>query len=105
MSIGERILGALSRDADTGDYRVATQTYTPDNALTHLRWAFPAFDELIRGSHVLDFGCGHGWQAVAMVRAGAASVLGVDSNLATLDTARALAAAHPDTGGRLSFAT
>lgn len=104
MSLGERILAALSRDPAAGDYAEATQAWTLGNALTRLRWAFTGFDALIRDRVVLDFGCGQGWQALAMAKAGAASVLGVDSNPATLDTARALAAAHRDTAGRLAFA-
>lgn len=104
MTVAEWVLRALSRDPAAGDYAEATQVWTLENALTRLRWAFPTFDALIEGRHVLDFGCGQGWQALGMAKAGAASVLGVDINPATLETARALAAAHPDTAGRLAFA-
>lgn len=104
MTLTERLLTALSRPPGTPDYAEATQAWSLDNALTRLRWAFPDFDGLIRGRRVLDFGCGQGWQAVAMARLGAAAVLGVDINPATLDTARTLAAGQPDTAGRLGFA-
>lgn len=107
MSIGEWILGALSRETGAGDYTEARQAWTLENALTRLRWAFPDFDERIRGRSVLDFGCGQGWQSLAMAQAGAASVLGVDNNPATLDTARSLARAQaaPLPPDRLAFAT
>lgn len=103
-TLGERILLAWSRDPGAPDYAEARQTWDLHNALTRLRWAFPGFDELVRGRTVLDFGCGQGWQSLAMAKSGATSVLGVDINPATLETARTLAAGHPDVASRLAFA-
>lgn len=104
MNLAERLLQTLSRAPGPEDYAEARQVWSFDNALTRLRWAFPGFDELIRGRRVLDFGCGQGWQALAIAQSGATAVLGVDINATTLETARALAARSPETTGRLTFA-
>jgi SAM-dependent methyltransferase len=52
----------------------------------------PRFLERIQGKTVLDYGCGPGWQAVAMRRAGARDVHGVDINDEWLSHGRDLAA-------------
>lgn len=47
------------------------------------------------GGKVADLGCGQGWSALALARAfPGAEVWGVDSDVASIDDARALAAAH-----------
>jgi SAM-dependent methyltransferase len=91
MSIGERILRKLSRDPDAGDYTAGTNRWTVDNALLPLRAEFPDLTDLVRSRRVLDFGCGDGWQAVALARAGAREVVGIDTNERTLSRARQLA--------------
>jgi len=90
MSLGEQILLLFSRDPASGDYTDAVDHSTIDTALDGLRRAFPDLDVLIRGAAVADFGCGTGRQAIALARAGAAHVLGVDNNLRTLASAREL---------------
>lgn len=42
-----------------------------ENPLWQCRDAFPGFDDLIRGRKVVDFGCGLGFQAIAMAQLGA----------------------------------
>jgi SAM-dependent methyltransferase len=75
-----RLLLRLSRDPADGDYAGGTLKVNanPDSALGFLRKAIPVFDQMIENKKVLDYGCGHGWQAYAMKRAGAASVTGYD---------------------------
>jgi SAM-dependent methyltransferase len=52
----------------------------------------PQFPELIRGKSILDYGCGPGWQTVAMnTECGAKSVLGIDIDDGWLTKARSLA--------------
>ena len=104
MTIGERVLLALSRSPAAGDYAAAAREPTVDDALDNLRRRFPDLAELVRGKRVLDFGCGAGWQAAALAREGAARVVGVDSNPRTLARARALAARLGIGGDRLGFA-
>jgi SAM-dependent methyltransferase len=56
---------------------------------------FDGFDNLVRAKTVLDYGCGYGWQSVAMRRdCGAARVFGVDIVPDYLDHARRLAQTH-----------
>lgn len=104
MKPGERILLALSRDPGEDDYHEATDPWTLDNALEPLRRELPDLRALVAGRRVLDFGCGAGWQAAALAREGAALVVGVDSNEATLRSARALAVRAGLGTDRLRFA-
>ncbi len=92
--VGEWVLERLSRDPGAPDLSGGTSTYTLDNALDFHRITIPEFLDEIRSATVLDFGCGPGWQAVAMARGGAARVIGVDINPNWVNQARALAASH-----------
>lgn len=90
--IAERILAALSRTPESEDRPAGTDHWTTDNALSLLLRVYPPFLEELKGKAVLDFGCGTGWQSVAMAQRGAAAVVGVDSNGPCLAQARSLAA-------------
>lgn len=94
MRLAERLLLALSRDPTSIDYSGATEQYTLANALNFAQSRVPDFLNMIRGRRVLDYGCGPGWQAVAMAKAGARQVVGVDINDAWIAKARALARAE-----------
>lgn len=104
MTLGERILLALSRPPEAPDLDEAAREPDVAHALDDLLRRFPDLRERARGRRVLDFGCGAGRQAVALARAGAAFVLGVDGNPRTLASARALAAAQGIGPDRLAFA-
>jgi SAM-dependent methyltransferase len=80
MELQYRLLLRLSRDPAAEDYTGGTLKVnaSPDAALGFLRKTIPDFDRMIENKKVLDYGCGHGWQAYAMKRAGAASVTGYD---------------------------
>ena len=104
MRVGERILLAFSRPVDAPDLADAAREPGVEHALDDLLSRFPDLPERVRGHRVLDFGCGAGRQAVALARAGAAFVLGVESNARTLRGARALAAAEGIAPERLAFA-
>jgi SAM-dependent methyltransferase len=81
-AIGERILLALSRKPGTHDYPGGTEKTNLGNALDFLCKTVPGFVDLFQGKTVLDFGCGYGFQAVAMAQRGARQVVGVDIRLA-----------------------
>ena len=104
MWLAERILLLCSRPAEQPDFVARHEQWNDANALELLRRQFPNFDRLIAGKAVLDFGCGHGWQSLAMARAGARHVLGVDTNDKSLQTARELAARSGLPTDRLQFA-
>lgn len=104
MKIGERILVAFSRPPHAPDLDDATREPPLDHALDDLLRRFPDLRERIRGRRVLDFGCGAGRQAVALAHAGAARVIGVESNPATLRSARALAESEGLGPDRVAFA-
>lgn len=94
MTLEEQILLAFARDSsepETG----ATASYTVQNSLGFARKTIKSFDEFVRGKKVLDYGCGPGWQAVAMVtQCAAASVFGLDVIEHWIDHASKLAAQH-----------
>jgi SAM-dependent methyltransferase len=89
----ERLLLAVCRPVEAPSLSVPTVTYTLDNALDFAIRMIPGFRQRIQGKTVLDYGCGPGWQAVAMRRAGASHVHGVDINDDWLSHGRDLAAA------------
>jgi SAM-dependent methyltransferase len=80
LGLQTRILGLLAKQPGEPEGG-ATENYTYVNCLDFVRRTVPDFDRRIRGKSVLDYGCGHGWQAVAMQsQCGAASVFGFDVN-------------------------
>src|SRR5580704_2057596 len=91
LTLEERLLLKLAKP-EGAPHLGATDNYSLDNCLQFPRKTIPDFDALIRGKKVLDYGCGPGWQAVAMVtQCGAASVFGLDINPQWLDHGRRLA--------------
>jgi SAM-dependent methyltransferase len=90
-AIGERIVLLFSRKPGTRDYPGGTEKTTLDNALEFLCKTVPRFMELFPGKAVLDFGCGYGLQAIAMVQHGARHVVGVDIVYANKAAANAAA--------------
>lgn len=91
MSLSESVLLLLSRSVESPDFGGGTSGYTLDNALNYHRKTVPDFDRLVHGKRILDYGCGPGWQAVAMALLGASSVVGVDIHGPWLEQARELA--------------
>ena len=102
MQIGERILLSLSRKPGSSDYAGATANYTVGNGLDFPKKTIPGLLDHIRNKVVLDYGCGPGYQAVAMAREGACSVVGIDIIQEWLERGRALAAEN-ECADRVSF--
>ncbi len=97
FSIPERILHAFSKDPAQvfrpPNYVQPSGQWTIANALDELRSAFPDFDEIIRGQRVLDYGCGDGFQSVAMASI-AGEVMGVDIEIDRLKHGRQMAGTY-----------
>lgn len=81
-----KALRKLSRSPEASDYPGGTARTNIDNALEFIEKTLPDFRQRIAGKDVLDFGCGLGHQTVAMARAGARSVTGVDLPRSFLQT-------------------
>jgi SAM-dependent methyltransferase len=94
LDLGERLLRALSAPPGVPAPAALHARWTVDNALRVLTSVFPTFLDAVRGKAVLDFGCGAGFQCVALARAGAGHVLGIESNPRTLASARQLVEQH-----------
>lgn len=100
MSLGERLLARLSRAPEGGDYE--QPEWKLESSLSLLESRVPDFRAEIAGRSVVDFGCGAGFQSVALLRAGASRVLGVEASPQTLARARELAAGS-GVGDAISF--
>lgn len=91
----ERLLYSFSKNPkdvfSAGGYVKPTAQWTAATALAELVQEFPDFKLMIRGKRVLDYGCGDGFQSVAMAQEGAAFVLGVDIERERLDHGRRMA--------------
>ena len=102
MRLGERILLGLSRKPGSPEYAGATLNYTVSNSLDFPRKTIPRFLDQIQDKLILDYGCGPGYQAVAMGQRGARGVVGIDINEKWLERARALARQN-ECDDRVSF--
>ena len=105
MSIAERILTRLSRDPGTGDY-VSPSTLkrrTRETALDILLRDFPHFDELVTGRRIVDFGCGYGFQCLALATRYDCTVVGIDTNPEGISKGRDMARESGVSESKLSF--
>lgn len=79
LTLEERLLLLFARDSEQPETG-ATANYTLENCLKFARRTTPNFDDLVHGRAVLDFGCGPGFQSVAMRKlCGASFVYGLDA--------------------------
>ena len=77
--LGDKILLILSRKPHEPDCFESNQKYSIDNGLDKLVSTFGvSFLEEIRNKTILDYGCGAGYQVVAMALKGAKSVVGLE---------------------------
>ncbi len=78
LSFEERVLLRFARDPAAPEIG-ATASYTLENCLEFARCTIDGFDDRVRAQRVLDYGCGPGFQSVAMrIECGAKSVFGLD---------------------------
>jgi SAM-dependent methyltransferase len=90
MKLGGRVLLLFSRGKGDNDYPAARE-WNLDNALSLLCSSFEGFQSMITCKNIVDYGCGLGYQSVAMAKAGANFVLGIDINRKDLSKAKELA--------------
>ncbi len=94
MSISERLLLLLSRSPTTeADAAEIKEKPASTDALGILERVYPDFSSRVRHKRVVDFGCGVGNQAIALVQKFDCFVLGIDTNKTTLQRAVANAEA------------
>ena len=91
-TLTEKLLLRLSRDPASADYAASPERKDIQQSLDLLCEVFPGFLEEIKERRILDFGCGDGYQAVALSQKGAKHVLGLDTNPNALSKACRLAA-------------
>ncbi len=103
MIIGERILLLLSREPDSQDYFEKGRTVTIDNSLDLLKRVFPDFSTLVSGKRIIDFGCGAGYQGIALAQRYDCSVVGIDTNKKILRQAIDNAKQHGIPPSQISF--
>ncbi len=103
MGLSETLLRAACRPPRSDDYHAVQAYQVPGQELSLLRREFPDFSGLVRGKRVLDYGCGEGRQALALVREEGCTVCGVDTRAEALEQARLLAAAARVGADRLWF--
>ena len=103
MKIRERILLFLSRAPESNDYSLSKSKITIENALDLLTRVIPSFNSIVSGKRIIDFGCGLGYQSIALVEKYNCSVVGIDSNRKTLRKAIDNAKTHNISPQDLSF--
>ncbi len=80
MQIAEGILLRLSRPVGGTDYPGQSIDTMKEDPLALLHREYPDLGDILRGKRVVDFGCGVGLQAMALVREYGCTVCGVESN-------------------------
>lgn len=78
LTVTGRILKSFCRPIGSSDYAGGTAKTTLDNSLDFLLKTVPRFLQICEGRSVLDFGCGFGYQAAALVKYHGCEVTGLD---------------------------
>jgi SAM-dependent methyltransferase len=105
MTFQESLLLAVSRSTADHDYYSTGDEPTIDDALSLLEREYADFGALVANKRVVDFGCGGGYQSIALVKRYGCRVLAIDSNSATLANASARAQSLGVPTSKLAFAT
>jgi SAM-dependent methyltransferase len=104
MRVGERILRLLSYDPNVVQRAAPEGEGTVERALDELEDVHADLRAILHERDVVDFGCGAGYQSVAMALLGAGRVTGVDIVERLLRHARNLAGEYR-VADRVSFVT
>lgn len=103
MNFQEFILLSFSRAPENEDYGSEKRECTIDNSVSLLEAEYSDLGALVSGKRVVDFGCGLGYQSIALAKKYDCSVVGIDSNRTTLDGAVENAKPYQISRSRLSF--
>lgn len=93
-SLSVKLLSALSIPPARIKTTSSHPQYTKANALDLLSREFPDLRDRVAGRRVMEYGCGAGFQSVALHQLGAAFVLGVDAHPAAVESGTKLAVAE-----------
>lgn len=102
MRLSKKLLLACSKEPSDDVEEELLLPGSIESDLSLLIRLYPDFLEIIQNKTILDFGCGFGYQSLALAKAGAKYVVGLDTNQDTLDVARKLLA-DTDSDGNVSF--
>jgi SAM-dependent methyltransferase len=92
VELAEKLLLLMTKKPPAADCQPGTDDHSNlQSALSILCRVYPGFMRSIVGKRILDFGCGEGWQALALARGGAANVVGIDRNPTYVRNAQKLA--------------
>jgi SAM-dependent methyltransferase len=78
MLLSSELLRLLCRDPGANDYPMTGIHYEVSTELDRLRAVFPNIEQEIVGKTVVDFGCGDGYQLIALLNIGAQRVFGIE---------------------------
>ncbi len=104
MRLSEKILLSLSKDPGRPTKEEEFESFSSQTALNLLFRVFPKFSDVIKGKKVCDFGCGFGYQSIALAQKGAVYVLGVDTNLKRIENAQKLSE-RENVSAKVNFTT
>jgi SAM-dependent methyltransferase len=90
--IAEWVLRKLSRPVDAGDYPAAQVPCSTAGALDVLEREFPGIGKAVSCARVVDYGCGWGYQSVALYQQYQSRVLGIDPYVPSFKKAEKLRA-------------
>jgi len=77
----------ISKDPTHAEYPAPGSEFTVENALQLLLHSFPQFEAQVAGKRIADFGCGEGFQSIALATRYRCDVVGIESNPRTLERA------------------
>jgi SAM-dependent methyltransferase len=103
MNVLEYILKSLSRQVGDSDCSSEAYEVTIENSLALLQEEYADFGALVAGKRIADFGCGLGYQSIALVQQHGCSVVGIDSNRDILEAAVANAKTCGIPASQLAF--
>ncbi len=103
MTLSERVLCALSRDLSAVQQLRTERAREPEDPLSVLYQEYENFPDLVSNKKVADFGCGFGFQSVALAEKLNCTVTGIDTDVESLQTGINLAAEKKISPQDLSF--
>lgn len=104
MKLAEKVLLRFCKEERNTAKASYREEFSEDISADTLKFFDPDMVRRIEGKAVCDFGSGAGFQSVAMARAGARYVMGIENNDDRINFSRALVTRH-NLGDRVDFRT